>query len=56
MPLGKDIKYRVKKTSKGPIRLAFKGNEVIEAKNLKTKKVHTPSEFKADKLKGNKKK
>lgn len=55
MPLGKDIKYRVKQTSKGPVRLAFKGNSVVEAKNMKTGAVHTPSEFKADK-KSNKKK
>lgn len=42
----------MKKTSKGMVRLAFdkKGN-VIEAKNMKTKKVHTPAEFRADKMK-----
>ncbi len=51
MPLGQDIKYRVKQTSKGPVRLAFKGDEVVEAKNLKTKKTHTPAEFKSDKKK-----
>jgi hypothetical protein len=56
MPLGKGIKYRVKQTSKGPVRLAFKGDDVVEAKNLKTKKVHTPQEFKADKLSRKKKK
>lgn len=56
MPLGKDIKYAVKKTSKGNVRLAFdKGGKVIEAKNMKTGKTHTPAEFKADKkLKGKK--
>lgn len=57
MPLGKDIKYAVKKTSKGNIRLAFdKGGKVIEAKNMKTGKTHTPAEFKADRSKGKKKK
>ena len=49
MPLGKGIRYRVKQTPKGPIRLAFRGNTVIETKNLKTGKVHSPAEFKADK-------
>ena len=32
MPLGKGVRYRWKKTSKGKIRLAFKGNKVIETK------------------------
>lgn len=50
MPLPKNTKFAIKKTSKGDVRLAFnpKG-EVIEAKNLKTKKTHTQAEFKADK-------
>jgi hypothetical protein len=30
---------------KNGVRLAFKGNKVIEAKNMKTGKVHTPEEF-----------
>lgn len=49
-PLPKGTHYAVKKTSKGKVRLAFKKgtNTVIEAKNLKTGKVHTPAEFKAD--------
>ena len=52
MPLEKGIRYRVKTTAGGKkIRLAFKGNKIIEAKNLKTGKVHTPAEFKADKKK-----
>ena len=44
MPL-KGARYRVKQTSKGPIRLAFRGNRVIETKSLATGKVHTPGEF-----------
>ena len=49
MPLGKGVRYRVKKTKSGKkIRLAFKGKKVIEAKNLKTGKTHTPKEFAAD--------
>jgi len=34
----KGVRYRVKKTSKGPVRLAFKGNKVVEAKKLPKKK------------------
>ena len=37
MPLGNKVRYKVKKTSKGKVRLAFKGNKVVEAKKLKTK-------------------
>lgn len=52
MPLGKNVRYRVHTTKTGKkIRLAFKGNTVIEAKNLKTGKIHTPSEFARDKKK-----
>lgn len=40
MPLGPGVRFRVKKTAKGPIRLAFRQNKVIEAKNLKTGKTH----------------
>jgi hypothetical protein len=50
MPLGKNVRYRVKQTSKGPVRLAFRGSTIIEAVNLKTKKTHTPEEFKQDRL------
>lgn len=33
MPLGKGVRYRWKKTKKGKmVRLAFKGNKVIEVK------------------------
>ena len=51
----KGAKYRV--TTKGgqKIRLAFKGNKVVEAKNLKTGATHTPAEFRADKKKKRKK-
>ena len=56
MPLGKDIKYAMKKTSKGLVRLAFKGGEVVEAKNMKTGMKHTSAEFKADKSKSSKRK
>jgi hypothetical protein len=49
MPLGKGVRYRVKQTAKGPVRLAFKGSgQVIEAKNLKTGATHTPQEFAAE--------
>ncbi len=52
MPLGKGIRYRVKKTKKGKkVRLAFQGKTVVEAKNLKTGATHTPAEFAADKKK-----
>ena len=56
MPLGPGVRYRVKKTSKGPVRLAFRGNKVVEAKNMKTGSMHTvmSDHFKAGKF--NKKK
>jgi len=47
MPLD-HVRYRVKSTSKGPVRLAFRGSSVVEAKNTKTGATHTPAEFKAD--------
>lgn len=50
MPL-KGARYRVKQTPKGPVRLAFKGGKVVEAKNLKTGATHTPAEFAADRKK-----
>lgn len=37
--------------TKAGVRLAFKGGKVVEAKNLKTGKIHTQAEFKADKKK-----
>lgn len=48
MPLGPGVRYRVVQTSKGPVRLAFRGGKVIESTNLKTKKTHTPKEFARD--------
>lgn len=54
MPI-KGARYAIKKTSKGPVRLAFVGNKVVEAKNMKTKAVHTPAEFKKDAKKKKKK-
>lgn len=49
MPVGPG-KYRVITTSSGEkIRLHWTpGGKVNEAKNLRTGKVHTPAEFKAD--------
>lgn len=42
-------KYNVKHTTKGKqVRLAWIGNEVVEAKNLKTGAKHTQAEFAAD--------
>ncbi|MBE3142622.1 MAG: hypothetical protein IMZ61_01680 [Planctomycetes bacterium] len=55
MPLPKGTRVRVKTTKTGKkIRLAFRDNKVIEAKNLKTGKTHTPAEFVADKKKSKK--
>lgn len=45
MPLGKGVRFRTKQTSKGPVRLAFKGAKVIEARNMKTGATHGPAEF-----------
>lgn len=43
-------RFRVKTTKSGKkIRLAFKDNEVVEAKNLKTGAMHTQEEFAEDK-------
>ena len=49
MPLGPGVRYRYKPGTK--IRLAFKGNQVVEAKNMKTGATHTPAEFAADRKK-----
>lgn len=43
--------YAMKKTKKGMVRLAFKGNKVVEAKNMKTGATHTPKEFAKDRKK-----
>jgi len=57
MPLGPGVRYRVKTTKTGKkVRLAFKGNQVIEAKNLETGATHTPEEFAADRRKRRRKK
>lgn len=45
MPI-QGAEYRYKKGT--DIRLAFVGKKVVEAKNMKTGEVHTPSEFKSD--------
>lgn len=50
MPLGKGVRYRYKKGT--DVRLAFKGNKVVEAKNMKTGATHTPAEFKRDRASG----
>lgn len=50
MPL-KGVRYRSRPTSKGNVRLAFRGNKVVEAKNMKTGATHTPKEFAADRRK-----
>ena len=48
MPL-KGARYRVKTTNSGKkVRLAFKGKQVVEAKNLKTGQTHSEAEFKQD--------
>lgn len=49
MPLSKGTHYGVTKSG---VRLAFnKKGQVIEAKSLKSKKVHTPKEFARDRAK-----
>lgn len=51
MPL-KQVRYRVKTTKKGTkVRLAFRGKDVVEAKNLETEDTHTPAEFAAERRK-----
>lgn len=37
MPLGPGVRFRVKKTPKGNVRLAFRGNKVVEAVKMKGK-------------------
>jgi len=48
MPLGPGVRYRVKTQGGKKMRLAFKGDEVVEAKNLKTGATHTSKEFAKD--------
>jgi hypothetical protein len=38
-------RFRVKTEGGQKVRLAFKDNEIVEAKNLKTGATHTPAEF-----------
>lgn len=38
MPLKGNVRYRVKHTAKGNVRLAFRGNKVVETKKLPKKK------------------
>ena len=48
MPI-EGARYRVHTTKSGKkIRLAFKGNKVVESKNLKSGATHTPAEFGSD--------
>lgn len=50
MPLGPGVRYRVKTTKSGKkVRLAFKGNRVVEAKGPGG--THTESEFRAERRK-----
>lgn len=35
MPLGKGMRFRVKHTTKSPVRLAFRGDTVVEATRMK---------------------
>lgn len=53
MPLGGNVRFRVKQTAKGPVRLAFRDGEVVEAKNLKTGAVHSPGEFERERRRSN---
>ena len=46
MPLGPGVRYRYKKGT--DTRLAFKGDQVVEAKNMKSGKTHTPADFARD--------
>ena len=56
-PLPRGTRFRVKTTKTGKkIRLAFKDNVVLEAKNIKTGKTHTKKEFQMDRAKAKRKK
>lgn len=46
MPLGPGIRYRYRKGTS--TRLAFRGKNVIEAKNMETGATHSPAEFAAE--------
>lgn len=45
MPLGPGVRYRVTRRNGKKIRLAFRGNKVVEAKNLETGATHTEGDF-----------
>jgi len=47
MPLP-GARYRMKKTKKGLMRLAFVDGKVVEVKNMTTGAVETPKEIKAE--------
>jgi len=47
MPL-KGVRYRTVTRGGHKIRLAFRGNTVVEAKNLDTGATHSPAEFRAE--------
>ncbi len=53
MPI-QGARYRVVRTSKGLVRLAFRGSKVVEAKNLKTGAMHTQKEFVSHRKSGGK--
>lgn len=48
---GGKARYRV---TRGKVRIALCGSDVVEAKNLKTGATHTPAEFAADRKAGRK--
>ncbi len=50
MPIEGNVRYVYKKRKKGKgrVRLAFRGDDVVEAKNMATGATHTPAEFAAD--------
>jgi|WetSurSiteA1Bulk_404760.scaffolds.fasta_scaffold400877_2 hypothetical protein len=51
MPTIPGARYRVKTTTKGKkVRLAWAGDTVVEAKNLKSGATHTTAEFAEDYL------
>lgn len=47
MPLGGNVRYR----RKGHLRLAYRGDKLVEVKNMQTGAVHTEEEFKEDRKK-----
>lgn len=51
MPVPEGARFRVMHKGGHKMRLAFMGNKVVEAKNLKTGATHTPAEFARDRKK-----